>query len=57
METNFDNSIARERLTEALERWIHLGVKVRELAHDLTLAPAGNAMFPAATPGYSAPRP
>ena len=30
-----DLSIARERLTQAMDRWIKLGAKVRELAADL----------------------
>jgi hypothetical protein len=57
MDPQFDNSEARERLTQALARWTSLGEKVRELARDLTWQPKDSAVFPAATPGYSVHHP
>ena len=57
MEPVYDNSKERERLKAALERWMSLEAKVRELAHDLIWRPADSAMFPVATPGYSVHHP
>jgi hypothetical protein len=53
MEPVYDNSVRREKLKQALERWTSLEAKVRKLAHDLTWQPVDSVGFPIAIPGYS----
>jgi hypothetical protein len=43
--TPTENSVAREKLREAMERWLQLAAKVRELAE--SLAPAAGDRFAA----------
>jgi hypothetical protein len=57
MEPDYDNSLGREKLKQALDRWVRLEAKVRELAHDLTWQPADSVGFPVAIPGYSVRHP